>query len=69
MEGRPTVLVISRRISETLKIGDNITITVLRIKGGQVRLGIAAPLDVAIHREDALYRFKTEESALEHEEK
>lgn len=59
------MLVLSRRIYEALKIGDDIRITVLGIKGGQVRLGIAAPVDIRIHREEALYRVKLETLALE----
>jgi carbon storage regulator len=54
------MLVLSRRIYETFKIGEQITVTVLGIRGGQVRLGIAAPVDLAIHREEALYRIKME---------
>ncbi len=63
------MLVLSRRISETLRIGEHITITVLRIKGGQVRLGIAAPIEIAIHREDALHRSRMGKSAPAREEK
>lgn len=63
------MLVLSRRIYETLKIGEHITVTVLGVKGGQVRLGIAAPVDVPIRRDDAFYRSKTKLPALEHGEK
>ena len=46
------MLILTRRISETLVIGDDVTITVLAIKGNQVRLGIEAPDNVAVHREE-----------------
>lgn len=61
------MLVLSRRIYEVLKIGDHITITVLGIKGGQVRLGIAAPVEIPIHREETLYRIKAGASTLKQE--
>lgn len=59
------MLVLSRRIYETLNIGNDIKITVLGIKGGQVRLGITAPVDIPIHREETLYRIKKETLVLE----
>ncbi len=49
------MLILSRRTNETIHIGDNITITVLSIKGNQVRLGIDAPREVEVHREE-IYR-------------
>ena len=54
------MLILTRRVNETLMIGDGITITVLGVKGGQVRLGINAPRDVAIHREEVLHRMSGE---------
>ena len=48
------MLILSRRTSETLTIGSDITITVCRVKDGQVRLGIDAPTDVVIMRDDAV---------------
>lgn len=56
------MLVLSRRLSETLVIGDDIKITVLGIKGNQVRLGIAAPESVSVHREEVYQRIKNEEA-------
>jgi carbon storage regulator len=50
------VLILSRRIGETIMIGDDVTVTVLGIKGGQARLGIAAPKQVAVHREEVYRR-------------
>ena len=46
------MLILTRRIDESLVIGDDVTITILGIKGNQVRIGVAAPKDVAVHREE-----------------
>ena len=46
------MLILTRRIGETLKVGDDVSVTVLGIKGSQVRLGINAPKDVSVHREE-----------------
>lgn len=54
------MLILSRRIGETIVIADNITITVLGIQGSQVRLGIQAPAEVSVHREE-IYRKIIEE--------
>jgi len=54
------MLVLSRRLGETLIIGDEIKITVLGISGNQVRLGIAAPKDVSVHREEVYRRIQDE---------
>jgi len=50
------MLILTRRIAETLMIGDNITVTVLGVKGQQVRLGVAAPKGVPVHREEIAER-------------
>ncbi len=50
------MLILTRRVNETVMIGEGITITVLGVKGGQVRLGINAPRDVAVHREEIFQR-------------
>lgn len=52
------MLVLSRRIGESLKIGDDITVRVLEINGMHVRLGIAAPDAIAVHREEVFFRIK-----------
>jgi len=56
------MLVLSRRTSETLIIGDDIKITVLGISGNQVRLGIAAPKEVEVHREEVYQRIQLEKA-------
>jgi carbon storage regulator len=55
------MLVLSRRLGETLIIGDDVKITVLGISGNQVRVGIAAPKDVSVHREEVYNRIQTEQ--------
>ncbi|MGC9456412.1 MAG: carbon storage regulator CsrA [Halothiobacillaceae bacterium] len=54
------MLILTRRIGEVLRIGDDVAITVLGIKGNQVRIGIDAPKDVAVHREEIYQRIKNE---------
>ena len=54
------MLILTRRISESVIIGDNVKITVLGIKGNQVRLGIDAPRDVSVHREEIYNRIQSE---------
>ena len=54
------MLILTRRIGETLMIGDDVTTTVLGVKGNQVRLGVHAPKDVAVHREEIYNRIQAE---------
>ncbi|MCB1561100.1 MAG: carbon storage regulator CsrA [Xanthomonadales bacterium] len=54
------MLILTRRVGETLMVGDQITVTVLGVKGNQVRLGINAPRDVAVHREEIFQRIQHE---------
>jgi len=56
------MLILTRRTGESVKIGDEVTVTVLGVKGGQVRLGFAAPANVAVHREEVHERIKAEKS-------
>lgn len=55
------MLILTRRIGETLKIGDNVDVTILSVRGNQIRIGINAPRDVAVHREEIYTRIKEEE--------
>lgn len=55
------MLILTRRVGETVMIGDNVCITVLDIKGSQVRLGVKAPKNVAVHREEIFERIKRED--------
>jgi len=55
------MLILTRRVGEVLKIGDNVDITILSVKGSQVRIGINAPKNVAVHREEIYSRIKEEQ--------
>ena len=55
------MLILTRRVGETLMIGNDVTVTVLGVKGNQVRLGINAPKNVAVHREEIFERIKREQ--------
>ena len=54
------MLILTRRVGEAVKIGDEVTVTILGVKGNQVRLGIDAPKTIAVHREEIFDRIKNE---------
>ena len=54
------MLILTRRVGEVLKVGDDVTVTVLGVKGNQVRIGVKAPKDVQVHREEIWLRIQEE---------
>ena len=57
------MLILTRRVGETLMVGDEVTVTVLGVQGNQVRIVVNAPREVAVHREEIYHRIKAEEAA------
>jgi carbon storage regulator len=56
------MLILTRRVGESLMIGAEVTVTVVAVKGNQVRLGVSAPKDVAVHREEVYDRVQAEKA-------
>ena len=62
------MLILTRRVGETVMIGNDVTVTILGVKGNQVRVGINAPKNVAVHREEIYERTKREQQGDSHDE-
>ena len=60
------MLILTRRVGETVMIGEEVTVTVLGVKGNQVRIGVNAPKTVAVHREEIFERIKAEQDENSH---
>ncbi|MFY1026188.1 carbon storage regulator [Actinobacillus seminis] len=56
------MLILTRKVGESLLIGDDISVTILNIRGNQVKIGVDAPKDVSVHREEIYQRIKEEQS-------
>ena len=63
------MLILTRRVGETVMIGDEVSVTVLNVKGNQVRLGINAPRDVSVHREEIYMRIQDDEAPCDDDDK
>jgi len=61
------MLILTRRVGETLMVGDDVTVTVLSVKGNQVRIGVNAPKTVAVHREEIYRRIEEEKMSASHD--
>ncbi|MFZ9905322.1 MAG: carbon storage regulator CsrA [Steroidobacteraceae bacterium] len=62
------MLILTRRVGETVMIGEEVSVTVLGVKGNQVRVGINAPKNVAVHREEIFDRIKSEDGSSDQDE-
>ena len=58
------MLILTRRVGETLMIGDDVTITILGVRGGQIRVGVNAPKNTAVHREEVYEKMRKEDAVV-----
>src|ERR1700677_721520 len=65
--GGPAMLVLTRRLNQSIKIGDNVEVTVIEVRGDQVRLGVSAPRDVAVHRMEVYMQIQCDLKSTESE--
>lgn len=62
------MLILTRKVGEALMVGDDVNITVLGVKGNQVRIGVSAPKEVAVHREEIYQRIQKEKNQVDSKE-
>lgn len=62
------MLILTRKLGESVVIGDNVSVTVLGVRGNQVRLGVEAPIEISVHREEIYHRIQKEKTIVNQSE-